>query len=108
MQNLNIFLFNLVNAGEPVNDWLLRGAVIVAEYFIYLIPLWLMYCWLWRPASRGALLFAVIAVLLSLSINQGLGLFWFHPRPFMMPVGHTYLTHVADSSFPSDHVTVIW
>jgi len=32
-------------------------------------------------------------------------LLWFHPRPFMVPVGNSFFAHVADSSFPSDHVT---
>ncbi len=33
---------------------------------------------------------------------------WFHPRPFMMPLGHTRISHPADNSFPSDHGTVMF
>lgn len=31
---------------------------------------------------------------------------WWHPRPFMIGLGHSYLQHASDSSFPSDHATV--
>jgi undecaprenyl-diphosphatase len=47
------------------------------------------------------------AVLLALGINQLIGLGWMHPRPFMIGLGHTFIEHAPDSSFPSDHVTVL-
>lgn len=46
--------------------------------------------------------------LLGLLINQIIGLAWLHPRPFMIGLGHTLIPHVADSSFPSDHLTLWW
>ncbi len=36
------------------------------------------------------------------------GTLWFHPRPFMIPLGHTWISHPADNSFPSDHGTVMF
>jgi len=33
---------------------------------------------------------------------------WQHPRPFMIGLGHTLIPHAADSSFPSDHATVLF
>ena len=30
------------------------------------------------------------------------------PRPFMVGLGHPFLAHVADASFPSDHLTLWW
>jgi undecaprenyl-diphosphatase len=44
----------------------------------------------------------------GLLINQIIGLAWLHPRPFMIGLGHTLIPHVADSSFPSDHLTLWW
>lgn len=44
--------------------------------------------------------------LLALGANQVIGIFWQHPRPFMIGLGNTWMTHAADSSFPSDHITV--
>ena len=37
-----------------------------------------------------------------------LGAVWYEPRPFMAGVGHTWIVHVADNSFPSDHATLAW
>lgn len=53
------------------------------------------------------LLKSLLTTMLALGINQLIGLFYRRPRPFMVGIGHTYLVHAADSSFPSDHVTVI-
>jgi undecaprenyl-diphosphatase len=44
---------------------------------------------------------------LFLLINQVIILLWQHPRPFVIGLGHTYLAHAADSSFPSDHLTLL-
>jgi len=41
-------------------------------------------------------------------INLLLGLVWFEPRPFMVGIGHTWLDHLADNGFPSDHATLAW
>jgi len=47
-------------------------------------------------------------VLAGQGINLLLGLAWFEPRPFMAGIGHTWLDHVADNGFPSDHATLAW
>ena len=44
----------------------------------------------------------------GLLVVQLIGLVWQHPRPFMMDLGHTLIPHAADSSFPSDHLTLLW
>lgn len=47
-----------------------------------------------------------MVAMLALGMNQIIDLIWQHPRPFMIGVGRTWLSHATDSSFPSDHVTV--
>ena len=65
--------------------------------------------WLWgSPKDRGRLLFATIAAIFGLCINKLVGFLWYAPRPFVLGMGHTYLAHAPDSSFPSDHATFIW
>jgi undecaprenyl-diphosphatase len=49
---------------------------------------------------------ALGVALLALGVNVLIGFVWPEPRPFMMGVGHTWITHAADASFPSDHMTV--
>lgn len=33
---------------------------------------------------------------------------WPHPRPFMIGLGHTFLVHKQEASFPSDHAIVFF
>jgi membrane-associated phospholipid phosphatase len=48
-----------------------------------------------------------MVAMLGVGMNQVIGLAWQHPRPFMIGIGHTWIPHAADSSFPSDHMTVL-
>ena len=52
--------------------------------------------------------FMTLAVMISLGLGMVCGTLWFHPRPFMIPLGHTWISHPADNSFPSDHATVMF
>ncbi|MBU6207523.1 MAG: undecaprenyl-diphosphatase, partial [Alphaproteobacteria bacterium] len=82
-------------------------ASFIADDFILLIPALFVTLWLWGDdAKRNHTLKAVSVVALSLGVNQLIGLVWQHPRPSMIGLGHTWIAHAADSSFPSDHMTV--
>lgn len=107
IENINLELFLQINAGTDTPPWLINIAIGIAEGLIYLIPLLLVFLWLWGNATqRSATLKLCAVVLLALGINQLIALVWQHPRPFVMGIGHSWLTHAPDSSFPSDHVTV--
>ena len=72
-------------------------------------PLLLIGLWVWGAASRrGALLAVAGAILVAQGVNLTLGLLWFDPRPFMVPIGRTLVAHAADNGFPSDHATLVW
>lgn len=108
MEAWNLHLFSLLNAGPQLAGWQLQLAVFAAEGLIFLVPLVLVVSWLWGPQKqRTTLLMAVCAILLALAINLLINVAWYHPRPFMIPIGHTYLARTPDSSFPSDHGTVM-
>jgi undecaprenyl-diphosphatase len=47
-----------------------------------------------------------VIAFVTLGMNQFLGFLWPHPRPFMVGLGHTFIPHAPDSSFPSDHATI--
>ncbi|MDA8414263.1 MAG: undecaprenyl-diphosphatase [Desulfobacteraceae bacterium] len=108
METINIALFNSINAGSGLGDIPLFLATLLAEYLIWLVPLLLIFIWFRdrTDSGRSRLFLAFFSAMLALGINQLVGLFYQHPRPFMAGLGHTYLSHGADSSFPSDHVTV--
>lgn len=109
MVNANLYLFGLLNAGANPASWQLYLAIFVAKYVIYILPILWIVGWLWGSTKqRSALLFALTASILAMVINFSIAQIWFHPRPFVLGIGHTYLYHAPDSSFPSDHVTLMW
>jgi undecaprenyl-diphosphatase len=58
--------------------------------------------------QRQSAVRAALAIACALAVNGVVGLLWFHPRPFMAGVGHTFMHHSPDSSFPSDHATIMF
>lgn len=109
MLELNEVLFLLLNAPEQPNAILLTVAKILAEPVIWVIPLSLLGGWLLGSGgTRKLMLQATVSGLAGLLIAQAIGLLWQHPRPFAMGLGHQFIAHAADSSFPSDHLTLLW
>ncbi|MCD9227437.1 undecaprenyl-diphosphatase [Ralstonia pseudosolanacearum] len=109
MEALNHALFLWINAPAEPAAATVRLAMFFAEYAIWLAPLALVAGWLWgEPSTRRHALQAAVAAVLALLINVGFGLAWDHPRPFVIGLGRNLLAHVADASFPSDHLTLLW
>lgn len=109
MEDLNQALFLWLNAPEHPSPWLLAIATFFAEYAIWALPLLIGIGWLrGSERTRKVLLEATASGLAGLLINQIIGLVWQHPRPFAISMGHTLIAHAADSSFPSDHLTLLW
>lgn len=109
MENLNHALFLWMNVPVNPNTQLLAIATCFAEYVIWVIPVLITVGWLrGSEHTRKVLLEATAAGLAGLLINQIIGWLWQHPRPFMIGLGRTFISHAADSSFPSDHLTLLW
>jgi len=103
----NQWLFMRINAGIETPSWIVETAILIADDLIYLIPVLLVALWLWGDHERrGQAIMACLVTLLALGANQVIGMVWQHPRPFMIGLGHAWMPHAADSSFPSDHITV--
>lgn len=109
MEPYNHALFLWLNAPEYPNNLAVTLAIILAEWLIWAVPPLIGIGWLrGGESARKTLLVATASGLLGLLVNQIIGLAWSHPRPFMIGLGHTLIPHVADSSFPSDHMTLWW
>lgn len=109
MPDWNQHLFLLLNAPAHPAAWLVRATVVLADSPVAVAPLLLIGLWVWGvPSRRGALLAVAGAMLVGQGVNQMLGLLWFEPRPFMVPVGHALMAHAPDNGFPSDHATLVW
>ena len=109
MQAFNHSLFLVINAPSHPDTVILFTATLVAVYAIWLVPATLLLGWLrGGEHARGLMLQAAVSGLIALLLNQMIGLVWQQPRPFMIGLGHTFIAHAADSSFPSDHLTLLW
>lgn len=107
IEALNRAFFLKINAGPGTALWMIDGAVVIANDLIYLIPVLLSAMWLWGKGARRKLAIqACLTAMLALGLNQIIGAVWQHPRPFAIGLGYTWTQHVADSSFPSDHMTI--
>lgn len=105
---LNLTLFQHLNAPAGLSGAGLWSATFLAEALIAAAPLVLAACWLrGRAGDRQAVIGALAAVALGGLCSTVLNLLLPMPRPSMMGIGHTYLVHAADPSFPSDHVTLL-
>ena len=109
MEAINQSLFLWLNASGHPDSLILSVAIFLAQDLIWAIPALIGISWLYGNAHhRQILLVATVSAVLGLLANQLIGLLWWHPRPFMMHLGHTLITHAPDSSFPSDHLTLWW
>lgn len=107
LEAFNQALFLVINGTPATPPWLVGIATLIADDVIWLIPLLLACMWLWgNEARRELAIRACLVAMLGVGANQLIGMVWQHPRPFMIGLGHTFLPHAPDSSFPSDHATV--
>lgn len=105
----NTSLFLHLNASSDPGSAALIVLGFLASGPVLLAPILLTSLWVWGlPQRRPALLAVLAGVFAGQGLNMLLGLLWFEPRPFMAGVGHTWIAHVADNGFPSDHATLAW
>ena len=109
MEEFNQSLFLLINAPAHPATVVLVLAKLFAQYLILLMPLTLLVGWLrGSERTRKLMLEAAASAVLALLTAQIIGMLWPHPRPFMIGLGHQLIAHRPNSSFPSDHLTLMW
>ncbi|MDR3412477.1 MAG: phosphatase PAP2 family protein [Formivibrio sp.] len=107
LEALNQTFFLSINARPDTPAGVISLVIAVANDLILLIPLLLLAVWLWGDEHlRNVAIKSCVVTLIALGLNQLIGLVWQHPRPLAMGLGHTFMAHALDSSFPSDHITV--
>jgi undecaprenyl-diphosphatase len=105
---LNLALFGWLNAAPDTDPRWLLMAEVGAVYLIWMVPALLVIGWLrGSDRLREPLLEAFMATLLALAASWLIGLLWPTPRPFMVPIGHSFLDHAATPAFPSNHLTIM-
>jgi undecaprenyl-diphosphatase len=108
IEQLNMSLFHLINQYAGLNPFIDILAIFAAKYMPLIIVLGLIYLWIKREdKTQDIVLYGVYAAVIGLLINYIIGLVYFHPRPFMIPTGTLLFSYPGDSSFPSDHTTLM-
>ena len=108
IEQLNIALFQLINQYAGINSIFDSLAVFAAEYMPVVVILALIYLWIRKgDSTHDILLYGVYAAITGLIINYLIGLVYFHPRPSMSHIGTQLFPYPMDSSFPSDHTTLM-
>lgn len=113
MESLNQSLFLLINATPASAIWLKMLAYFLAKYAIAVVPVLIVALWLWTPLStsstqRYAVLKTFTALVYAALLSWIIGFIFPHPRPFAIGLGYQLLSHAQDSSYPSDHGTIIF
>ncbi len=105
----DVALFRLVNPDHPpsrVGRWLLAMG---AEGILYATVLLLVLAWIRGGGqTRRRVLYAAAGGAVTLGGGILAGALLFHPRPFMLGIGVQLLSHGPESSFPSDHASVLF
>ncbi|MBW2130339.1 MAG: undecaprenyl-diphosphatase [Deltaproteobacteria bacterium] len=106
---MDIEIFQWLHSGaghRPIVDGL---AVFFAETGPYLMLALFVALWFFvSKEKKNALLEATEAAVVGLIMNQLVGLFYFHPRPYMIGLCTPLLPHGPETSFPSDHATLLF
>jgi len=104
--NYNYLLFRLINQYSGHNLLLDNTAIYLAKYLPILFLLILIFLWLKKDYSyKNIVLYSIYSLFLGMFFNFVISLCYYHPRPFVLHLGHTLIKHPPDTSFPSDHVT---
>ncbi len=105
--DMNTTLFQWIHSGAGTRPVLDTFAILVAEGGPYLLIILFGMLWLTNN-KKITLLEATETAMIGLMTNQLIGLFYFHPRPFMIGLGTPLFPHGPESSFPSDHATFMF
>ena len=109
LEAINRGLFQALNAPAELSRLSLLLATLAAKGALVVLAVVLTWNWLsGGPRERRTFAQLVLAVPLALALNYLIGLAFPHPRPFMIGLGHTFLLHRPESSFPSDHASLMW
>ena len=109
MEQLNHFLFLMVNAAPETSLSLIHFAQLVAEWPLLIAVLLVGVAILQqRNEFLKKALHLGTALVLALAITAFIRMLWYHPRPFAIELGTLWMQHAPTSSLPSMHATFLF
>lgn len=107
LDQLNLYLFHLLNVPEQASIWMINYASLIAHDLVYLFLLIFAITWLRGSREiKTGIIKAAIFTAITLSISEVLSAVLNTPRPFVMEVGQTLIEHAPTGSFPSNHMSI--
>lgn len=107
-EEINISVFNWINATAGQNLILDKIALFSSHNLITFFIVFLLISMFFKDKNyRNQFAKTIILVLFSLIVTQVIHLFYYHPRPFELGLGHTLVGHGSTSSVPSQHTLTI-
>lgn len=107
LDQLNLYLFHLLNVPEQASIWMINYASLIAHDLVYLFLLIFAVAWLRGGHEvKTGIIKAAIFTAITLSISEVLSTILNTPRPFVMEVGRTLIEHASTGSFPSNHMSI--
>lgn len=107
LENLNIALFNILNAPDHASSFMVNYAIFIANDLLYLMIFAFAVMWFrGNEQVKKQILKAFIFTCITLSISQLISHIFYSPRPFVMDLGITLIQHKPTGSFPSNHMTI--
>lgn len=108
-QGVDDRLFFALTASSATNQRILGAAIFIARWAISFGPLALAALWIFGSRiERRAVVLAGASALLAVSVAGAISSMWMHARPFVAFGLPNLLDHTTDSSFPSDHSTLLF
>jgi len=105
LHDLNLKLFDLINASSNASDHIINIAIFIANDLFYLVVLGFLIAWFKGDfAVKRQIVKATIFTFLAFALSQIISAYFYYPRPFVMEVGRTIIEHAPNGSFPSDHM----
>lgn len=109
LENFNHRVFQWLAAPPDLAGAPLVVATFLAQWAIFAGPALLMFIWVvGKTNERRAAVGAGFSCVVALPVAGLISNLYFHPRPFMDGLAPDRFAHAADSSFPSDHATLLF
>ena len=109
LEYFNHRFFQALAAPPDLAGAVLIAATLLAQSAILGGPALLLFIWIvGKTNERRAAVSAGLSCALALAVAGAISSLYFHPRPFTDGLAPDRFAHAADSSFPSDHATLLF